>query len=484
MKKPTITQQANWMTKGYLIASLAIFLFALSATTAKAETTTIIDTQTGTSWTGYGGTDSQKLNKLDTNPTLINYAYYKYRDVTITYKSNSNCTMTDFAPGIYDGSTWRACTTRTINFTNGTPQTLTFDCSNTNTSLYPLPGTTSTGISIWETGSGCNLAVKYSNTNTIGCGGTNDCHYFNTNTYDLNLKLTADFISSYCGDNICNGTETNANCPNDCPATNDLEITDGPTAFVLGGDGIIMTWSTNLDSTTKVNYGLTTGYGDTYENATLLQAHQANINGLTVGTWHFQACSTDGSLNEVCAADLTLSLVEFANANNPGWTDPGGAADWDVILDDAWALRPDCSFWPDLYNWGAQSSANGLGCLAQWVRFAIVPPGDSAFDFLSSLWLTLKTRWPLAYITDLFDSVLTAFAGGNKDTCPLPDIAAVNINVNGAISTMPSWSGCDAIDSGRVYVAADAALQTIGVMIVWVMTAITLTVIAAKFFHI
>jgi hypothetical protein len=72
----------------------------------------------------------------------------------------------------------------------------------------------------------------------------------------------------------------------------------------------VITWTTNEPSTSQVEYGLTTGYGQqTPANATLVASHRETLTGLTVGaTYHVRVQSADAAGNMSRSNDLTVSL--------------------------------------------------------------------------------------------------------------------------------------------------------------------------------
>lgn len=73
----------------------------------------------------------------------------------------------------------------------------------------------------------------------------------------------------------------------------------------MTGDSVVITWTTNESATTAVEYGPTTGYGNTTSvNATLLTDHTQTLSGLSIdGLYHYRVRSIDASGNLAVSED-------------------------------------------------------------------------------------------------------------------------------------------------------------------------------------
>ena len=103
----------------------------------------------------------------------------------------------------------------------------------------------------------------------------------------------------------------------------DLTFTTAPpdtTAPVLSNistsaGAMMVTWTTDEPATSRVDYGLDTGYGSVVEDLTLTLNHSVELTGLVPGTlYHYQVSSTDGSSNAAASADLTFTTTERVTA--------------------------------------------------------------------------------------------------------------------------------------------------------------------------
>jgi hypothetical protein len=69
-----------------------------------------------------------------------------------------------------------------------------------------------------------------------------------------------------------------------------------------------VTWTTNSQATTVVNYGLTSGYGLNYSNSALVTSHSAILPSLTPSTtYHYSVTSVDGFGRSSSTSDATFT---------------------------------------------------------------------------------------------------------------------------------------------------------------------------------
>ena len=69
-----------------------------------------------------------------------------------------------------------------------------------------------------------------------------------------------------------------------------------PTAVDIESTSVNIAWTTDTQSTSLVEYGLTTSYGSAAGDSTPVTSHQVALTGLTPGKlYHFRAASTDGA---------------------------------------------------------------------------------------------------------------------------------------------------------------------------------------------
>lgn len=168
------------------------------------------------------------------------------------------------------------------------------------------------------------------------------------------IKVTTDGISTFTV--AGNGAVTQG--PNEVaaaglPRTFNLDDTGGPPDTTppiisnIQSSGITtttatITWTTDEASNSVVEYGLTTSYGSSGSNASMVTSHSVGLSGLTASTlYHYRVKSTDAAGNTATSADNTFTtgtppaslLVDsFADGNftaSPVWG--GTTTTWQVV---------------------------------------------------------------------------------------------------------------------------------------------------------
>ena len=105
------------------------------------------------------------------------------------------------------------------------------------------------------------------------------------------------------------------------------------TATNISATGATITWTTNEQATSRVEYGLTTSYGTlTTLDSNLVTSHTVNVGGLTANTaYHYRVLSADAANNPATSGDFTfttapdttaptISNVAATNVTNSGAT--------------------------------------------------------------------------------------------------------------------------------------------------------------------
>ncbi|MCB9867715.1 MAG: hypothetical protein H6816_13905 [Phycisphaerales bacterium] len=81
-------------------------------------------------------------------------------------------------------------------------------------------------------------------------------------------------------------------------------------------ESAVVTWTTDKSATSRVEYGLTAGYGDATSNGTLVTNHSVLLSGLAEGTlYHCRISSTDNDGLTASTNDLTFTTITDCNAN-------------------------------------------------------------------------------------------------------------------------------------------------------------------------
>ncbi|MEW5767291.1 MAG: fibronectin type III domain-containing protein, partial [bacterium] len=79
----------------------------------------------------------------------------------------------------------------------------------------------------------------------------------------------------------------------------------------IGENVATITWTTDEASTSKVEYGTTTSYGQAAQEGSFVTSHSIALSGLLAfTTYHYRVISTDGSNNANTSADQTFTTIE------------------------------------------------------------------------------------------------------------------------------------------------------------------------------
>jgi parallel beta-helix repeat protein len=88
-------------------------------------------------------------------------------------------------------------------------------------------------------------------------------------------------------------------------------VISGVAASGITASGASVTWTTNENSDSQVDYGTSTSYGtSTALNTSLVTAHAASLSGLAAGTlYHYRVKSRDAAGNLAASADFTFTTA-------------------------------------------------------------------------------------------------------------------------------------------------------------------------------
>lgn len=118
-------------------------------------------------------------------------------------------------------------------------------------------------------------------------------------------------VSAYdaASNNSSQSTGASATTQAPPPADTTPPIISSITSSSITQTGATIAWTTNENSDTQVEYGLTTSYGQsTTLNASLVTSHSATLSSLSAGSvYHFRVKSKDASSNLTTSADQTFT---------------------------------------------------------------------------------------------------------------------------------------------------------------------------------
>jgi hypothetical protein len=173
--------------------------------------------------------------------------------------------------------------------------------------------TTSSAAVTWETDEAATSQVEYGTTAELGQESDLDTELVTSHSVTLDgldEDTTYDFVVS---SEDAAGNEATSDQQNFTTATDDgvpPEISD-VVAIDITSDGATITWTTDEDSTSQVDYGTTEAYGSSsILDSTLVQAHSVILTDLDSDTlYHYQVRSQDAAGNEATSEDKTLTTT-------------------------------------------------------------------------------------------------------------------------------------------------------------------------------
>jgi uncharacterized lipoprotein YddW (UPF0748 family) len=101
----------------------------------------------------------------------------------------------------------------------------------------------------------------------------------------------------------------------------------------LLGTSVVINWSTDMPSDTRVNYGLTSSYGSQVIGASQVTSHSVTLTGLTPQTTYHYQCSSTNSYGTRTTSDLTFttpSLPVISSVQASGLTGTSAVISWNT----------------------------------------------------------------------------------------------------------------------------------------------------------
>jgi len=142
-----------------------------------------------------------------------------------------------------------------------------------------------------------------------------------------------------------------------------------------------------------------------------------------------------------------------------GTTGDGSYQDWT----DAVAALPSHDTVYGACDWWGSTSVDGLPCLWTWVQYIVVPPEETAFNFLQAPFNAIATRWPFVYLTNIYTSLSVGIE--SSSSCPLPSLFTPTDDYNGVnIATLDT---CDFFDGVAAAIDDSSYASTYLPIVVW-----------------
>src|SRR3972149_7046251 len=196
------------------------------------------------------------------------------------------------------------------NSANAGEAILTWDPPTTNTDGTPLTALAGYKIHYGTTSGNYTTVIDVGNvtTYTVTNLTNNVTYYFATTAYDSSGNESG--FSNEVSKTIAGTSDTTA------PVLSNI------TTGSITSAGAVITWTTDEQSTSQIEYGTTTSYGSstTIDN-TLVTSHSVTISGLSSWTtYHFRVKSQDSAGNLAVSSDLTFTTLAPPDTTAPTGT--------------------------------------------------------------------------------------------------------------------------------------------------------------------
>jgi len=147
--------------------------------------------------------------------------------------------------------------------------------------------------------------------------------------------------------------------------------------------------------------------------------------------------------------EFTVSSFSVGGGGGGSWSggDSGSQEDWETANAAVWATRPTCTIIS--FDFLGTSSGDGMECVGDWLKFYIVPPTDTMFNFVAYPMSVLESRWPFAYFTQFYTH-FTSSVKNPSTSCPLPQFASVEFGDSG--QSTPAIDPCDFVSPIAGYI--------------------------------
>lgn len=198
--------------------------------------------------------------------------------------------------------------------------------------------TSSSATVVWDTDESANGLVNYGVVLPYA-SSTNHTNYVTSHSLPL-TGLIPDTLYNYrvtsadaIGNSAYTGNLTFRTLPPPAPPViSNIQVIN------ITDTTAVVTWQTNIAASSRVEYGLTSGYGSTAGSGALVTSHSVSLSGLTIGTtYHFRVSSTEATGLSSSSGDRTFTTLSdltppsnvfnfIATAgntvNNLSWTNP------------------------------------------------------------------------------------------------------------------------------------------------------------------
>ena len=295
----TFTTSAPPDTTPPVISSIATSSTVSTATISWSTNENATSTVRYGTTTGYGSASSSAA--LSTSPS-------------ITVSGLAAATTYHFQINSWDAASNLATSSDVVIITTAAPDTTAPVISSVASST-----TTSTATVTWTTNENASSTVEYGL--TTGYGSASSSVTLET-SHSLILSGLSEGTQYHFRVSSTDASGNRATSSDYILTTSVTPDTTGPVISSISASPLItsatITWTTNENATSTVNYGLTTGYGSASSSVAAATSHSIGLSGLTGSTlYHYQIKVWDASGNLTTASDATFTTSAVPDTTAP-----------------------------------------------------------------------------------------------------------------------------------------------------------------------
>ncbi|MDB5265327.1 MAG: hypothetical protein JWM39_40 [Parcubacteria group bacterium] len=171
----------------------------------------------------------------------------------------------------------------------------------------------------WTTNEAASSTVAYGTTTGYGTASSSS-PFVTSHTITL-TGLTASTVYHYQIQSADSSGNLATSTDRTVTTTATLDVTPPVLSSIVSSptfSGATITWTTNENASSTVNYGTSSTYGTASTTATLITSHSITLSGLAASTlYHFQVASADASNNVATSSDLTFTTTAAPDVTPP-----------------------------------------------------------------------------------------------------------------------------------------------------------------------
>jgi hypothetical protein len=173
-----------------------------------------------------------------------------------------------------------------------------------------------TALITWTTDENASSTVNYGTTSSYGSASSSQAMATSHSITLSGLSVGTTYHFNVGGADVSGNISTSSDAT--FTTIDDVAPLISSIASTTTGTTATITWTTNENSTSTVDYGATSSYGSASTSASVVTSHSVVLTGLSSGsTYHFRVGSADASGNQSTSTDQTFTTATVADVTAP-----------------------------------------------------------------------------------------------------------------------------------------------------------------------